>query len=460
MFTSKKKESRSGLSDGVAGKYVKKSEPPPLFQHAWNLQQRHQRRQPPPPPTSPASHYAPPLGDLIGVRSPQTVAASNRSLIAAAATSPPVSIRQPFYANATAASSSQLFPTNQQQSSSCANGSAARCIDLHQMHCESVCTSLSSSQQPESRAHHAINSGGSVAQQQQQAHLSVSDSNLLTRRFAESQRCQQLFDANTCLVAPPWQHAADLMPAHSIAVLHAAPDSNRHSTHLKEAHSVPSIAAVASPNAQQHLATVALPSPHHHCMRSSTAPRQQVDDIAAPPPLPDGWSVGYYEYATGERRKYYIDHTAKTTHWELPLDAALPSSSAPQSHMLNYHHRNCCACDNNSAQTYVRESLPRTRQSTSTMAAPQSPLVPPNPSGVQNEKIPNWLRQYWHTDPHYQLPPQHLARFSIADLDSYDQMLRRLTQHDQQHVVRSIFEPYMGVVSRVLERRLRQSSIS
>lgn len=51
-----------------------------------------------------------------------------------------------------------------------------------------------------------------------------------------------------------------------------------------------------------------------------TSQQQAAAAAAAEEPLPDGWELRFDQYG----RKYYVDHTTKSTTWERPSSQPLP----------------------------------------------------------------------------------------------------------------------------------------
>lgn len=177
-------------------------------------------------------------------------------------------------------------------------------------------------------------------------------------------------------------------------------------------------------------------------------------------PLPAGWTVDW----TIRGRKYYIDHNTNTTHWSHPLEreGLPPGWEKVESAEFGVYYvdhinkraqyRHPCAP---SVPRYDQppplpppvtyQPLPAERN--------QPVLVPANP--YHTAEIPDWLQVYARAPLKY----DHILKwelFQLADLDTYQGMLKLLFMKELEHIVKS-YEAYrQALLSEVEARKQRQ----
>ncbi|XP_008530804.2 protein salvador homolog 1 isoform X2 [Equus przewalskii] len=223
-------------------------------------------------------------------------------------------------------------------------------------------------------------------------------------------------------------------------------------------------------------------------------------------PLPPGWSVDW----TMRGRKYYIDHNTNTTHWSHPLEreglppgwervessefgtyyvdhtnkkaqyrhpcaprrtrATLIAVSGPGPFSCSlYHLRQAAglcwqACDmegNSEPPSHLiliptqGQGVPRYDQPPPVTYQPQqternqSLLVPANP--YHTAEIPDWLQVYARAPVKY----DHILKwelFQLADLDTYQGMLKLLFMKELEQIVK-MYEAYRQALLTELENR-------
>ncbi|KAM9356325.1 protein salvador homolog 1 [Pholidichthys leucotaenia] len=162
-------------------------------------------------------------------------------------------------------------------------------------------------------------------------------------------------------------------------------------------------------------------------------------------PLPASWTVDW----TIRGRKYYIDHNTNTTHWSHPLEreGLPPGWEKVESTEFGVYY-----VDHISKRAQYRHpcapSVPRYDQPPP-LPPPvtyqphpaernQPVLVPANP--YHTAEIPDWLQVYARAPLKY----DHILKwelFQLADLDTYQGMLKLLFMKELEHIVKS-YEAY------------------
>ncbi|XP_006798711.1 protein salvador homolog 1 [Neolamprologus brichardi] len=177
-------------------------------------------------------------------------------------------------------------------------------------------------------------------------------------------------------------------------------------------------------------------------------------------PLPAGWTVDW----TIRGRKYYIDHNTNTTHWSHPLEreGLPPGWEKVESAEFGVYY-----VDHINKRAQYRHpcapSVPRYDQPPP-LPPPlayqprpaernQPVLVPANP--YHTAEIPDWLQVYARAPLKY----DHILKwelFQLADLDTYQGMLKLLFMKELEHIVKS-YEAYrQALLSEVEARKQRQ----
>ncbi|XP_061897182.1 protein salvador homolog 1 isoform X1 [Entelurus aequoreus] len=177
-------------------------------------------------------------------------------------------------------------------------------------------------------------------------------------------------------------------------------------------------------------------------------------------PLPGGWTVDW----TIRGRKYYIDHNTNTTHWSHPLEreGLPPGWEKVESAEFGVYY-----VDHINKRAQYRHpcapSVPRYDQPpplpppVAYQPRPaernQPVLVPANP--YHTAEIPDWLQVYARAPLKY----DHILKwelFQLADLDTYQGMLKLLFMKELEHSVKS-YEAYrQALLSEVEARKQRQ----
>ncbi|XP_043930238.1 protein salvador homolog 1 isoform X1 [Protopterus annectens] len=173
-------------------------------------------------------------------------------------------------------------------------------------------------------------------------------------------------------------------------------------------------------------------------------------------PLPPGWTVDW----TIRGRKYYIDHNTNTTHWSHPLEreGLPPGWERVESQEFGVYYvdhvnqraqyRHPCAP---SVPRYDQPPPPpppvtyQPRQ----VERNQTVLVPANP--YHTAEIPDWLQVYARAPVKY----DHILKwelFQLADLDTYQGMLKLLFMKELERIVKS-YEAYRQALLTELENR-------
>ncbi|XP_038611941.1 protein salvador homolog 1 [Tachyglossus aculeatus] len=169
-------------------------------------------------------------------------------------------------------------------------------------------------------------------------------------------------------------------------------------------------------------------------------------------PLPPGWSVDW----TIRGRKYYIDHNTNTTHWSHPLEreGLPPGWERVESSEFGVYYVDHI---NKTAQYKhpCAPSVPRYDQPPPVTYQPQQAdrsqvfLVPANP--YHTAEIPDWLQVYARAPVKY----DHILKwelFQLADLDTYQGMLKLLFKKELERIVK-LYEAYRQALLSELENR-------
>lgn len=168
-------------------------------------------------------------------------------------------------------------------------------------------------------------------------------------------------------------------------------------------------------------------------------------------PLPPGWSVDW----TMRGRKYYIDHNTNTTHWNHPFEGEglPPGWERVESSKFGTYY-----VDHTNKKAQYRHpcapSIPRYDQPALTYQPQQTErnqpiLVPANP--YHTAEIPDWLQVYARAPVKY----DHILKwelFQLADLDTYQGMLKLLFMKELEQIVK-MYEAYRQALHTELEKR-------
>ncbi|XP_062974306.1 protein salvador homolog 1 [Elgaria multicarinata webbii] len=169
-------------------------------------------------------------------------------------------------------------------------------------------------------------------------------------------------------------------------------------------------------------------------------------------PLPPGWSVDW----TLRGRKYYIDHNTNTTHWSHPLEreGLPPGWERVESAEFGVYY-----VDHINKRAQYKHpcapSVPRYDQPPPVTYQPQQTersqpiLVPANP--YHTAEIPDWLQVYARAPVKY----DHILKwelFQLADLDTYQGMLKLLFMKELERIVK-LYEAYRQALLTELEHR-------
>ncbi|XP_019330328.1 PREDICTED: protein salvador homolog 1 [Aptenodytes forsteri] len=169
-------------------------------------------------------------------------------------------------------------------------------------------------------------------------------------------------------------------------------------------------------------------------------------------PLPPGWSVDW----TIRGRKYYIDHNTNTTHWSHPLEreGLPPGWERVESAEFGVYY-----VDHINKRAQYKHpcapSVPRYDQPPPVTYQPQQAersqplLVPANP--YHTAEIPDWLQVYARAPVKY----DHILKwelFQLADLDTYQGMLKLLFMKELERIVK-LYEAYRQALLTELEHR-------
>ncbi|NWR53362.1 SAV1 protein, partial [Regulus satrapa] len=169
-------------------------------------------------------------------------------------------------------------------------------------------------------------------------------------------------------------------------------------------------------------------------------------------PLPPGWSVDW----TIRGRKYYIDHNTNTTHWSHPLEreGLPPGWERVESAEFGVYY-----VDHINKRAQYKHpcapSVPRYDQPPPVSYQPQPPersqalLVPANP--YHSAEIPDWLQVYARAPVKY----DHILKwelFQLADLDTYQGMLKLLFMKELERIVK-LYEAFRQALLAELEQR-------
>ncbi|KAG4079922.1 hypothetical protein HA402_006234 [Bradysia odoriphaga] len=188
----------------------------------------------------------------------------------------------------------------------------------------------------------------------------------------------------------------------------------------------------------------------------SSMPSQCDEELELP--LPPGWSVDY----TLRGRKYYIDHSSKTTHWSHPLEReGLPVGwqriESPQYGVYYVNHITRQAQYNHPCLTscYLytsNESKSIIPVPTHTQFSPHSALVPANPYLL--EEIPRWLLIYVNADP----ATDHKLKwdmFKLSELECFDSMMFRMFKQEMEALI-TRHESYRRALNAEVHRRIQE----
>ncbi|KAM4690879.1 protein salvador homolog 1 [Rhinophrynus dorsalis] len=177
-------------------------------------------------------------------------------------------------------------------------------------------------------------------------------------------------------------------------------------------------------------------------------------------PLPPGWTVDW----TIRGRKFYIDHNTNTTHWSHPLEReGLPPGwerveSAEFGVYYVDHINKRAQYRHPCAPSVPRYDQPPPLPSSITYQAEQVErtqplLVPANP--YHTAEIPDWLQVYARAPVKY----DHILKwelFQLADLDTYQGMLKLLFMKELERIVK-LYEAYrQALITEVEMRKQRQ----
>lgn len=168
-------------------------------------------------------------------------------------------------------------------------------------------------------------------------------------------------------------------------------------------------------------------------------------------PLPPGWSVDW----TVRGRKYFIDHNTNTTHWSHPLEReGLPPGwerveSAEFGVYYVDHINKRAQYKHPCAPSVPRYDQPPPLPPPVTYQQPQHLLVPANP--YHTAEIPDWLQVYARAPVRF----DHILKwelFQLADLDTYQGMLKLLFMKELERIVK-LYEAYRQTLHAELENR-------
>ncbi|NXD30755.1 SAV1 protein, partial [Spelaeornis formosus] len=180
-------------------------------------------------------------------------------------------------------------------------------------------------------------------------------------------------------------------------------------------------------------------------------------------PLPPGWSVDW----TIRGRKYFIDHNTNTTHWSHPLEReGLPPGwervESAEFGLYYVDHINKRAqyrhpCAPRWAHTSLRPGPGQLGAACPPPMCYQAPppersqalLVPANP--YHSADVPDWLQVYARAPVKY----DHILKwelFQLADLDTYQGMLKLLFMKELERIVK-LYEAYRQALLAELEQR-------
>ncbi|KAM9294242.1 protein salvador homolog 1 [Gastrophryne carolinensis] len=175
-------------------------------------------------------------------------------------------------------------------------------------------------------------------------------------------------------------------------------------------------------------------------------------------PLPLGWTVDW----TIRGRKYYIDHNTNTTHWSHPLEreGLPPGWERVESAEFGVYYvdhinkraqyKHPCAP---SVPRYDQPPPPPVTYQPRQVERSQPLLVPANP--YYTAEIPDWLQVYARAPVKY----DHILKwelFQLADLDTYQGMLKLLFMKELERIVK-LYEAYrQALLTEVEARKQRQ----
>lgn len=187
---------------------------------------------------------------------------------------------------------------------------------------------------------------------------------------------------------------------------------------------------------------------------ASTSAGNLTSHAADELPLPLGWSADW----TIRGRKYYIDHNTNTTHWSHPLEReGLPPGwervESPEFGVYYVDHINKRA----QYRHPCAPSVPRYDQPPALLPpvtyqprqTQRNQLVPANP--YHTAEIPDWLKVYARAPVKY----DHILKwelFQLADLDTYQGLLKLLFMKELERIVKS-YEAYRQALLTELDNR-------
>ncbi|XP_060079151.1 protein salvador homolog 1-like [Ylistrum balloti] len=178
--------------------------------------------------------------------------------------------------------------------------------------------------------------------------------------------------------------------------------------------------------------------------------------------LPTGWSIDW----TVRGRKYYIDHNTQTTHWSHPFEKeSLPMGwERIESKEFGVYYVNHFM----KIAQYQHPCAPTMPQFSLAFQFPQRPglpqqieyrparqtnvLVPANP--YLYTEIPQWLSVYSRGAPEH----DHKLKwdlFTVSQLEHYDAMLMRLHKQELEQIVMS-YESYRIALNRAMDNHKKE----
>lgn len=177
--------------------------------------------------------------------------------------------------------------------------------------------------------------------------------------------------------------------------------------------------------------------------------------------LPLGWTIDW----TVRGRKYYIDHNTQTTHWSHPLEKeSLPTgwerieSKEFGVYYVNHikktaQYQHPCAQSIPSMMGYQPSSLAALEYRPSRQP---NVLVPANP--YLNSEIPHWLHVYTRGAPEH----DHKLKwdlFRVNELEHFDALLVRLNRQDIEDIVMK-YEKYRSALLQEMHERKKQIHVN
>lgn len=175
-------------------------------------------------------------------------------------------------------------------------------------------------------------------------------------------------------------------------------------------------------------------------------------------PLPLGWTIDW----TVRGRKYYIDHNTQTTHWSHPLEKeSLPTgwerieSKEFGVYYVNHIKKTAqyphpCAQTIPSMMGYQQPPLSALEYKPSRQT---NVLVPANP--YLHSEIPHWLHVYSRGAPEH----DHKLKwdlFRVNELEHFDALLVRANRQDIENIVMK-YENYRSALLQEMDRRQKEN---